>query len=219
MIYSLVSGFFLGGFVLLIGKIVDNTISAKSKKLVMDKSRELFEKGEKQVRKNLLLVSAPVYSLIYETCINKNIYWLTFEPGKWLAILGVQNIGYYCAHRLFHTYRKLYRFHQFHHKFDKILIPSIGNAVSTTEYLFAYMAPFAAGAYTTSPSELTFIMSLFVVALLNMSIHCIEMTKIKYPFFIVSPKKHFAHHIGREKHYAAPILDVDCIIGNNSVKE
>lgn len=212
MIYSLVSGFFLGGIVLFIGNLLDNSISAESKKRVMNKNPELFKIGQDKVKKNLLVVSAPIYSLIYETCINKNTYWLSFEPEKWVFILGAQNIGYYCAHRLFHTSRKLYRFHHFHHKFDKILIPSIGNSVSTTEYLLAYMAPFGAGAYLTSPSELTFVMSLFFVALLNMSIHCMELTQYNYPKWLVSPQKHFAHHLGRKKHYAAPIVDVDAFV-------
>ena len=212
MIYSIITGFFLGGVVLIIGNVFDNTISVKSKKRVMDKNPELFETGQNQVKKNLLLISAPAYSLIYETCINKELYWLSFQPEKWAAILGIQNLGYYCAHRLFHTSRKLYRFHHFHHKFDKILIPSIGNSVSTTEYLVAYMAPFAAGAFMTSPSELTFVMSLFFVALLNMTIHCMELTHLKYPIWLVSPNKHFAHHLGRKKHYAAPIFNVDALV-------
>ena len=74
------------------------------------------------------------------------------------------------------------------------------------------MAPFAAGAFMTSPSELTFVMSLFFVALLNMSIHCMELTHLKYPNWLVSPNKHFAHHMGRKKHYAAPILNVDALL-------
>ena len=212
MIYSVITGFFLGSVVLFIGQLFDDTMSAKSKQLVMKNSRDLFLEGQRAVKNNLLLVSPLAYSLIYESCIDKTIYWLSFHPGKWGVILGVQNIGYYCAHRLFHTSRRLYRFHHFHHKFDKILVPSIGNAVSTTEYLVAYMAPFAAGAYITAPSEVTFIMSLFFVALLNMSIHCMELTHLKYPKWLVSPNKHFAHHIGRKGHYAAPVFDIDAVI-------
>ena len=138
----------------------------------------------------------------------------TFQLFNIITILLIQNIGYYLVHKLFHM-SKLYKFHKFHHKFDKILIPSLGNAVSITEFTLAYMLPFVMGAYITHPSELSMIIPLFLVAILNMSIHCQELNKFKYPSFIVSPKNHFIHHQERNKHFAAPILNIDKIINSS----
>ena len=45
MIYSIITGFFLGGVVLIIGNVFDNTISVKSKKRVMDKNLVLLTRS------------------------------------------------------------------------------------------------------------------------------------------------------------------------------
>ena len=71
------------------------------------------------------------------------------------------------------------------------------------------MTPFGIGAYLTNPSEFSFIICLFIVAVLNMSIHCYELINVRYPSYLVSPSKHFNHHRIRKKHYAAPFIDID----------
>jgi sterol desaturase/sphingolipid hydroxylase (fatty acid hydroxylase superfamily) len=162
----------------------------------------------------MLIISPIIYGFIDKYFIDHSVPPTTFHLFNIITILLIQNIGYYLVHKLFHM-SKLYKFHKFHHKFDKILIPSLGNAVSITEFTLAYMLPFVMGAYITHPSELSMIIPLFLVAILNMSIHCQELNKFKYPSFIVSPKNHFIHHQERNKHFAAPILNIDRIINSS----
>ena len=214
MLYSLITGFFLGGIVYILGLIIDNTLSKETKKSIKKDNYKLYYDGQKTVLFNLLVISPIIYSLIYETCIKKENFF-QIELGKIIIILLVQSLGYFLVHKVFHNSKNLYKYHYFHHQFDKILIPSIGNAVSLTEYTFAYMTPFGIGAYLTKPSEFSFILSLFIVAVLNMSIHCYELTNVKYPSYLVSPSKHFSHHRIRKKHYAAPFIDIDEIIEKN----
>ena len=51
----------------------------------------------------------------------------------------------------------LYTIHSFHHQYDKILLPSIGNAVRTMEFISAYLLPFIIAAYLLRPNEISFI--------------------------------------------------------------
>jgi sterol desaturase/sphingolipid hydroxylase (fatty acid hydroxylase superfamily) len=214
MIYSLVNGFLLGSIVFALGLVVDNTISKETKKYIEKDNYKLYDDGQKKIQFNLLIASPFIYSFIYETCINKTKFFI-FEIEKVFIILLIQNLGYFLVHKIFHINTKFYKYHKFHHKFDKILIPSIGNAVSLTEFILAYMTPFGIGAYFTFPSEFSFIVCLFIIAVLNMSIHCFELKNTKYPKFLVSPEKHFNHHRVRNKHYAAPFVDIDEIFERN----
>ncbi len=50
MIYSVITGLFLGGVVLFIGQMFDDTMSPKSKQLVMKNSRDLFLEGQQAVK-------------------------------------------------------------------------------------------------------------------------------------------------------------------------
>jgi len=204
-------GFILGSIVWILSILGDHTISKNNTRILKDEDYQLYYLANKSLFINMLIVSPILYSFIDMYLIDHTISSFTIQPFSIAVILLVQNAGYYLVHKLFHMTR-LYKFHRFHHKFDKRLIPSLGNAVSVEEFVLAYMIPFIIGAYITNPSEISMIIPLFLVATLNMSIHCQELTNIKYPSFIVSPEEHFIHHKQRNKHFAAPLLNIDKIL-------
>jgi len=211
MLLSLGKGFILGSIVWILSIVCDHTISMGSTKLLKKENQELYYLANKSLFINMLIVSPIIYGFIDTYLIDHTISFGTFQFINIGIILLIQNLGYYLVHKLFHKSR-LYKFHKFHHKFDKRLIPSLGNAVSITEFVLAYMIPFIIGAYVTHPSELSMIIPLFLVAILNMSIHCQEFNNIEYPGFIVSPREHSIHHEQRNKHFAAPVLNLDKIL-------
>ena len=211
MLWSIGKGFILGSIVWILSILGDYTISKNNTRILKNEDYELYYLANNSLFVNMLIVSPILYSFIDMYLIDHSISSFTFQPLSIAVILLVQNAGYYLVHRLFHK-SSLYRFHSFHHKFDKRLIPSLGNAVSVEEFVFAYMIPFIMGAYITYPSELSMIIPLFLVATLNMSIHCQELTHIKYPGFIVSPEEHFIHHKKRNRHFAAPFLNIDKVV-------
>lgn len=211
MIWSIVKGFLLGSIVWMLSILADYTVSENNTKILIRENYELYYLANKSLFINMLIISPIIYSFIDLYLIDNNIPPTTFQFINIVIILLIQNIGYYIVHKLFHL-SKFYKFHKFHHKFDKTLIPSLGNAVSITEFIFAYMLPFVLGAYITNPSEISMIIPLFLVAVLNMSIHCQELNRFKYPAYIVSPNNHFIHHQQRNKHFAAPILNIDKLI-------
>ena len=81
-----------------------------------------------------------------------------------------------------HTIVYLRKYHDFHHKFDKYIIPSIGNAVSTEEYLIAYVSPFVIGAYLFHPNEISFVIPIGLISVFNNIIHCSELRGITFKY-------------------------------------
>ena len=51
---------------------------------------------------------------------------------------------YNLAHRSMHKISAFRSIHKTHHKYKDIVVPTVANAVSTNEFLFAYMLPFFA---------------------------------------------------------------------------
>ena len=211
------TGFWIGLSLWMTSIIADSTISRKSLCSIYRSNRLLYAKGQLANALNLLGIGPILYGGIRSTVLTETGNFSPYElnPTHLALILALQNIGYFVSHKCFHLSPKFYRFHKFHHKFDKILIPSLGNAVSPTEFIVAYMTPFAVGSLATFPTEITFAAALYIVGLLNMVIHCQELNSVNYPKFIVSPKKHSKHHLIRKKHYAAPFIDIDAVLENN----
>ena len=117
-----------------------------------------------------------------------------------------------------HTNSQLYKYHKFHHKFDKVLIPSIGNAVGAVEFLSAYILPFIISVFILKPTEVTFIIPITLISIFNLIIHCRELKHIRLGKYLIDTEKHMTHHIERDKHYAAPILDLDVILDRHVFK-
>lgn len=213
---SYIKGLFLGSFIFLLGRIADISISADSYFKLMKENEYLLRKGLDASFDNLVCIGPVVYCFVDYFLIDKTF---TFYFSQMISVLSIHSVGYYLTHRAFHENKSIYKYHSFHHKFDNILIPSIGNAVSIQEFFFAYMLPFILAAYVIYPTELSFVSGLGLISIFNLIIHTKELEDINYLDFLVSPKKHITHHKVKKKHYAAPILDLDYILENLAFKK
>ena len=206
--YSLIKGFMLGYMSYIIGVHMDNTIALDSLKNVMSHyPSKLIFKAYNTITFNMLFISPVVYTMIDNYILKHDNYYIYLD--KVLLLLLIRHFGCYIMHRTMHKIQFLKKYHDFHHEFDKHLIPSLGNAVSTTEFLTAYISPFIIGAIIVKPNEITFVIPIILISIFNNIIHCKELEHIKWPKYLVSPAQHIKHHEIRDKHYAAPILNLD----------
>ena len=206
---SLGKGLLLGGSICVLGMFLDKTICANSLKKI---DQKLYDKGIYAVRKNMLVVGPLTYAVVDQIFVSPGhvIQWFNV-----ISMLTIHSVGYYGVHYGMHKLSFLQPIHEFHHRFEKTLVPSIGNAVSMEEFLLAYMAPFIFGAYLLRPNEISFIIPIKVIALLNLLIHCQEAEQLSFVKWWVSPKNHIDHHRYRYKHYAAPTINWDYFIENS----
>lgn len=199
-------GLSLGSIVCFLSFVLDYTVSRQSYEQLIEKQKDLYEESVVAVKNNLLVISPFVYSFVGQNYLT---HGYALQYGNILSILGIHSVGYYIVHYSMHKSLYLYKFHQFHHKFDNILLPSIGNAVSMGEYLLAYVTPFILSAKLLEPNEISFVSAIAIISLLNMAIHCKELENVTWSKYLVSPKNHIDHHKYRNKHYAAPTVNLD----------
>ena len=211
IIYSLLKGITLGTFVTFLGFFFDVTFSRKSYKTLLQNSEELMDKAIPAIQFNLMVIGPTIYCFI-DYYLLEHSYII--QPIKIMGVLSIHSVGYYFSHLAMHKSTYLYKFHKFHHEFDKVLIPSIGNAVSKEEFIISYVAPFVTSAYVLNPSELSFIIPISIISVMNLVIHCKEFENFQYSKYFVSPKNHIMHHEVREKHFAAPTFNIDYLLGN-----
>lgn len=205
-------GFCLGLSVCILSFVLDYNISRKSFDKLIKTNKGLYGKSVIAVTRNLLVISPIVYSFVGEMYLT---YSYQIQYGNIFSILGIHSVGYYIIHLSMHKSYLLYDLHKFHHNFDNILLPSIGNAVSIGEYLIAYVAPFVFSAHILRPNEISFILAIYIISLLNMAIHCKELENMKWSKYFVSPKNHIDHHKYRSVHYAAPTVNIDYLLKGN----
>jgi len=209
IIYSCGVGLVLGSSIMFIGKIMDITISNKEYIHIIENHFDLYNEAESSIKTNLLLITPVTYSIVTTTILDKTT--IHIDPVKTMLLILLHNFGYYVIHRIMHTYPSLYKYHSFHHRFDNILTPSIGNAVSKTEFLTAYVAPMILSSYIVKCNEPTFVLSIGLISLFNLFIHCMELHSVWWLPIFVSPKNHYEHHKERNKHYSASIINYDLI--------
>lgn len=210
--YFNLKGLCLGLGIFLLGLILDNTISYKSKKYLFEKNYVLLMQAYSYTAFNLLFLS-PIYYDILDRYLVTHKY-VGFSLIKYIYLLIIQSIGYYLAHYMMHNVRSLKKIHKFHHKFSNVLIPSLGISVTPYEYTFAYVLPFVIGGYIVDPSLFTLNSAIGTISLLNIFIHCNELSNLKYYRYFVSPNDHFNHHknIPNKNTYAAPLINIDNIL-------
>ncbi len=216
LLISLVKGVFLGSSICLMSHIADNTLGKPSVEKLLETNVDLYQDSWQAVNTNMKLIAPIVYTGIDINLLDHSINPLTIQPDKIAILLFVHNLLYYYIHKTSHKNQKLYKYHKFHHRFDKLLIPSSGNAVSIPEFVVAYLFPFIVGAKIVHPSELSFIISVAIIAGLNLVIHCEELKNISYWKYLVSPNDHLDHHKKKGCHYAAPLLNLDTILENSN---
>jgi len=210
LIISIGKGLLLGSSIAMLSFFLDISFSKKSFIKLCNESSEKYIQAVEAVQRNMMLISPLAYGVIDQSCIDHNS--VTFQYSNIISILGIHSVGYYVVHSAMHKFKNLYTIHSFHHQYDKILLPSIGNAVSTMEFISAYLLPFILAAYFLRPNEISFIIPIGIIGLLNIVIHCKELEDLPWAAIFVSPKNHIEHHEVRTKHYAAPTINWDYIV-------
>ena len=210
LIISIGKGLLLGSSIAMLSFFLDISFSKKSFIKLCNESSEKYIQAVEAVQRNMMVISPLVYGVIDQSFIDHNS--MTFQYNNIVSVLGIHSVGYYVVHTAMHKFKKLYTIHSFHHQYDKILLPSIGNAVSTMEFISAYLLPFIIAAYFLRPNEISFIIPIGIIGLLNIVIHCKELEDLPWAALFVSPKNHIEHHEVRTKHYAAPTINRDYIV-------
>ena len=211
-IYSAGKGFILGGSLCFLSLNLDTTVAYKSFKKMKKYHPQLYFRSVIITQANLMVVSPVMYGMVDTTMLKHttDIEWFNI-----FATLMIHCIGYYGVHYSMHKVKWLYQIHKFHHEFDRLLLPSVGNSVSIMEFCLAYMLPFIVSAYILEPNEFSFVVPITIIALLNMAIHTQELEHVPWVRWLVSPREHILHHKKRNKHYAAPTLNIDYLLGQN----
>jgi sterol desaturase/sphingolipid hydroxylase (fatty acid hydroxylase superfamily) len=210
LIISIGKGLLLGSSIAMLSFFLDISFSKKSFIKLCNESSEKYIQAVEAVQRNMMVISPLVYGVIDQSFIDHNS--MTFQYNNIVSVLGIHSVGYYVVHTAMHKFKKLYTIHSFHHQYDKILLPSIGNAVSTMEFISAYLLPFIIAAYFLRPNEISFIIPIGIIGLLNIVIHCKELEDLPWAALFVSPKNHIEHHEVRTKHYAAPTINWDYFV-------
>jgi sterol desaturase/sphingolipid hydroxylase (fatty acid hydroxylase superfamily) len=132
-----------------------------------------------------------------------------------MTILFVQSILFYIAHRAFHSNPNWYRHHRFHHRFNTFVVPMAANAVSTVEYVFAYILPFTIAMPFVRPDTLSLRISVGLVSVTNLMIHTPKLSVLSEKFmpeWLVSTEDHLEHHRKLNCKYAAPTFNIDYLL-------
>lgn len=205
---SFCKGLLLSGAVYSIGVILDNTISNNTLDKMIRENRRLVQEGYDKIQTNLLMISPVIYSGVDTFLLDNDT---DFSLSHFLFLVFIQNIGYFWIHREMHRNPELKWMHRFHHQFIET-IPSTGNAVSSCEFIFAYVTPIVVGAFLLRPAEITFASAIGTISILNLAIHTQQLNNKLWIPGLISPTKHIIHHREHDKHYAAPLLDIDLFL-------
>ena len=196
-------------YTFLVSLILDLTICLPTTKKYMKNNTQLYIDNLHANLKNLFILSPFYYFLAYNILLDNSIQ--KFSILNTYVLLFVQNIFYHYAHQYMHIIPNIRWIHDFHHKYTETT-PTIGNAVTMSEFQIAYILPFLIGSFIVNPSPLDLQTAIFIISTLNMFIHSQELKEIKYFDYLVSPKKHIGHHETRSGTYSAPLLDLDKLI-------
>lgn len=209
VINSIINGLQLGGITMLISSILDNTISSKETTDLIKSDSDLYIQGLQSNYINLLIIGPLYYIIVYNFFLDhtKDGFYVI----DYIQIVFIHNILYYLAHFMMHKVSFLKFMHEFHHLFRKT-IPSTGNAVSMSEFNFAYVIPFVIACLKVIPNNITLKMSVGTISLLNTFIHTPNFEYLMYYPVFVSPSNHIKHHENRSGTYAAPLLNIDYLI-------
>jgi len=218
-INSMKTGFELGGSILLLNTVMDNTVSYNSTMTLLKESPKLYVDGLQKNYINLLLISPLNYIFADKLVIDHLTNNL--DLIKLGILLLIHNIMFYLSHKTMHLIPSLRKYHNYHHKFIKP-VPSSGIAVTLVEYQFGYVLPFLVAGLLTNPNNLTFQTSIWIISILTSFIHCKEMRHLKWPSFLVSPDQHIVHHETYSNTYSAPLINfdkIDMITFKNNIKD
>ena len=209
IVYPIINTYLLSSLTILIGYVMDFTISKNTLIKYCQNELDLYISGIQSSNINLLIISPLNYILVYNLHYidyNKNIFDIQYV--NLISLLLAHNFFYFIFHSLVHKIHFLRFIHNYHHQF-RLNLPSISNSVSIMEFQFMYVLPFCFGAYFFHPNIITFNISIFIISLFNILIHCDELTTLNWLIIFVSPQQHAEHHLTYGNTYSAPIINFD----------
>lgn len=165
---------------------------------------------------NLLIVGPFIHARVTKYLSHKKRFWTSaFDI---FSITAIHSVVYSWIHRGMHKIVSWRPIHKFHHKFKKNVAPTVANAVSVSEFTFAYMSPFVIGVMMVAPTQPALCVSVSIISILNLLVHS---NKLKYEPWInglVAPYKHLKHHYSKIATYSAPLYDWEYILSKFSWK-
>ncbi len=210
IIEPLLNVYLLSSLTILLGYVLDFTISKKTLINYCKNNLDLYIEGIQSTFTNLLIISPINYLIVYNSANFLISFSKSFDLIRVIFILLIHNILYFILHYLVHNVTFIRFIHEFHHKF-KINLPSIGNAVSIYEFQLMYVVPFLVASYLLIPSVLEFNAAIMIISSLNCFIHCSELKNSYWIKFLVSPRQHCNHHLTYYGTYSAPLINFDLI--------
>ena len=166
----------------------------------------------KTLRNDLVLEPITYYFTVLYLChpeSTSGVHQIVTAAG----IVVIEAVLYYTIHKAYHEVKGLYWIHSYHHKFNNIILPSTGMAVSVTEYVTAYLFPVVVGVLIAKPDETASFLCGVWIGLTNLLIHTPWMEVVRYPSWIfVTAADHMSHHRKNRDNYGAPILHMDRIL-------
>lgn len=176
----------------------------------------LYAKAVSANLRNHFLFGSPLYTLTsLPLCRNGEELNTKERLCCVFSITLFHSFGFYAAHRAFHTYPNLYKHHRFHHRFNLHVPPMAANAVSSLEYVFAYIVPFVIAVPFTQPDPLSLQLSVAIISIANVLLHTPKLIGISeraLPGCLVSTSDHLEHHRKLNTNYAAPTFNLDYFI-------
>jgi len=208
IINPLIQVFMPSAATIILGYILDFTLSRNTLLYYFENKAELYISGIISSFINLLIIAPINYVIAYNFLFVDKMLNGGLNLYKLFFMLLTHNILYYVLHMSVHKYPNLRFIHDFHHKFI-INLPSIGNAVSIYEFQFMYILPFLVGLYFIKPNILTFNLTIYTISLFNLIIHSDELKNKYWLKIFVSPNQHCKHHHNYYGNYSAPLLNFD----------
>ena len=153
---------------------------------------------------NLLVLGPLVYSHVCRSATKS----IARTVSDVVGLVGVHSILYAGVHWCMHRIVACRPIHRFHHRFEKVVMPSSANAVSCVEFVSAYMMPFAVGAALLRPSDASLACATVIVSGFNLAVHSRFLEKGRWVPGFVHPKDHLEHHATRSRRYAAPTFSI-----------
>lgn len=135
-----------------------------------------------------------------------------------IAYIVLQNIAYYYAHMAMHT-PSLYWMHRYHHRYNTYVTPTSANAVTITEFVFAYVTPPSLIVAFLQPNTFEQKVSLTILSFSNILVHtpAIEAwSERNLPKWWVGTSVHCEHHRKITKNYASPCINIDYLLDNKT---
>lgn len=205
-------GFRLGAATALAGVVLDQDQAALP-------DTTLYTDALKLSLFNLLVLGPWIYSIV-SVAPSSSVRVMRRVPSfcrfvrtalQSVSIVGIHAGMYAIVHRAMHKIAVIRPMHTPHHRHQDVVFPSAANAVSPTEFLFAYMLPFYIASRIVVPTKAALLAASSIVSMFNLFVHtpsASDMCEDMLPSWWVKPATHIEHHRSRLPHYAAPTFSL-----------